>query len=224
MITIIVPFYNEEKILCENSIQFHALSRHAELIFVDGGSIDKSAECAKRYGCGCYSKKGRPRQMNKGASIAKGDILLFMHADTIISPKAVSSIENCIKDGRCVGGCLRQRIDAPGKIYRFIEGFGNARAAITKVFYGDQGMFVRRDIFLRIGGFPEVPIMEDVIFSKQLKRVGKTAVLPDRIFTSPRRWDKKGVVKTSLLYSLINALFWLRFPLEKIKLLYDDLR
>ena len=162
--------------------------------------------------------------MNKGASIAKGDILLFMHADTIISPKAVSSIENCIKDGRCVGGCLRQRIDAPGKIYRFIEGFGNARAAITKVFYGDQGMFVRRDIFLRIGGFPEVPIMEDVIFSKQLKRVGKTAVLPDRIFTSPRRWDKKGVVKTSLLYSLINALFWLRLPLEKIKLLYDDLR
>ena len=109
-------------------------------------------------------------------------------------------------------------------IYRLIEGLGNVRAKITKVFYGDQGMFVRKDIFLKLGGFPKVPIMEDVIFSKRLRRSGKTVVLMDKILTSSRRWDKKGIMKTSLLYSLINILFWMRIPLEKIKLFYDDLR
>jgi rSAM/selenodomain-associated transferase 2 len=224
VITVIVPFYNEEKILCKNLIQFHALSRQAELIFVDGGSTDKSVDCAKQYGRVYYSKRGRAAQMNMGASVANGGVLLFLHADTIISPETLLSMENSIKDDSYVGGCLEQRIDNIGMIYRFIEGLGNVRAKITKVFYGDQGIFVRKDIFLKIGGFPKVPIMEDVIFSKQLRRLGKTVVLTDRILTSSRRWDKGGVVKTLLLYSLINILFWMRFPLEKIKLFYDDLR
>lgn len=224
MVSIIIPVYNEEKMLHKNSIYFRALSEQAELIFVDGGSTDKSIDCVKGYGRIIYSNKGRAIQMNRGAAVTKGDILLFLHADTVISSDAISSIENRLQNNDCIGGCFTQRIDKNGIIYRFIEDFGNVRAKLTKVFYGDQGIFIRKDIFLKIGGFPEVPIMEDIIFSKQLRRLGKTVVLTDRILTSSRRWDKKGALKTSLLYSLIIALSCLRFPPEKIKLLYDDLR
>ncbi|NQS99825.1 MAG: hypothetical protein HQ595_01975 [Candidatus Omnitrophica bacterium] len=105
-----------------------------------------------------------------------------------------------------------------------IEGFGNLRARLSKVFYGDQGIFVRKEIFLKLQGFPEVPITEDVIFSKKLRKAGKTAVLPNRIFVSPRRWEQKGIVRTALLYSLLNILFWLKVPLERLQSWYDDLR
>ena len=224
MVSVICPIYNEQGMLSRNSVWLQKLSSCSELIFVDGKSIDQGVEIAEQCGKVIHSKKGRAAQMNMGAAAAKGDVLLFLHADTIISPDTISSIESSMKDYNCIGGCLTQRIDGKGMIYRLIEGLGNVRAKITKVFYGDQGMFVRKDIFLKLGGFPKVPIMEDVIFSKRLRRSGKTVVLMDKILTSSRRWDKKGIVKPSLLYSLVNILFWLRLPLEKIKLFYDDLR
>jgi rSAM/selenodomain-associated transferase 2 len=224
VISIIVPIYNEEKILSKNSSQFKNLSQYAELIFIDGGSSDKSIEIASDYGKVLCSKKGRAVQMNCGAYSAKEKVLLFLHADTFIYSDALASIKRAIKDNGFIGGCLTQRIDKDGAIYRLIENFGNIRAKITKVFYGDQGIFVRKDIFLKIGGCPRVSIMEDVLFSKRLRKAGKTIVLKDNIFVSPRRWQNKGIIKTIFLYSSFNILFWLGTPLEKIKPLYDDLR
>jgi rSAM/selenodomain-associated transferase 2 len=224
MITVIIPIYNEEKILYENSSWFQNLYNNAEVIFVDGGSNDRSIEFAKKSGKVLSSKKGRAFQMNRGVGIASNDILLFLHADSIISIETLKSIETSVRDRDFIGGCLTQTIDKKGFIYRVIEWQGNLRARYSKVFYGDQGIFVRKDIFLKMNGFPEIPIMEDVIFTKRLRKLGRTIILPDRILVSPRRWEQKGIIKTIFLYNLIIILFWLRFPLEKIKHIYKDLR
>jgi len=225
MVSIVMPVYNEEEALSKNSFGLRELSQRAEVIFVDGGSLDRTKEIAGLFSFArvLFGKKGRALQMNLGGRAAHSEILLFMHADTLISPNLITSVENKIKAG-FTGGCFSQRIDKAGAIYRFIEALGNIRARLTRVFYGDQGIFVRKDIFLKMGGFPEVPVMEDVIFTKKLRKIGKTAVLKDKILVSPRRWEKKGVFRTLLLYSLLNILFWLKWPLKKIKMLYGDLR
>lgn len=224
MISVIIPIYNEEKILSENSVYFRNLSQKAELIFVDGGSIDRGVQIAGSFGKIVLAKKGRAVQMNYGASLAGKDIILFLHADTRVSAGALLSIEGKITECGFVGGCLTQRINKESFIYRLIEAQGNFRAKLTKVFYGDQGIFVRKDVFLAAGGFPEVPILEDVIFTRKLRSQGKTVVLCDKIVVSSRRWEKRGIIRTVLLYSLIIILFRLRIPLERIKMLYGDLR
>ncbi len=191
---------------------------------MDGESFDNSCSIAAAYGKVLKSKAGRALQMNSGARSAGGDVLLFLHADTVITEDTLSAIEEAINNRGCIGGCLTQRIDSDSFIYRFIEGQGNNRARRHRIFYGDQGIFVKKDVFGRIGGFPEVPIMEDVLFTQQLRKMGQTVILPDKIIVSARRWKKKGIIKTTLIYNLIIILFRLRVPLDKIKQFYDDVR
>lgn len=224
MVSIIVPILNEEKILYANLSRFKKLSLQAELLFVDGGSIDRSVEIASGVGSLLHSGKGRSLQMNKGGFSAKGNILFFLHVDTMISPDTLLAIEDAVNNGGFIGGCLTQRIDRDALIYRLIEGQGNIRARRHKIFYGDQGIFVKKDMFERIGGFPEVPIMEDTLFTQQLRKMGQTVVLPDRITVSARRWEKRGIIKTTLLFNMIIILFWLKVPLHKIKQFYKDIR
>ena len=204
MIIVVIPIYNEERMLSENLAEFQKLSRQTEVVFVDGGSTDKSVEIASSYGKVLNSKKGRSVQMNCGAVSARGEVLLFLHADTVISIDVLSSIEKNVMDNGFIGGCLTQWIDKKGVMYRLIENFGNLRAKATKIFYGDQGIFVRKDIFSQMNGFPEVPIMEDVLFTKKLRKLGKTVVLPGKILVSPRRWQEKGSMRTIFLYSSLN--------------------
>ena len=224
MISIIIPLYNEEAVLPRACAQLREFSSEAEIIFVDGGSADRCTEFASHYGKVLRGKKGRAAQMNYGAAQAGGGILLFLHADTIISTDTLEMIERKIMEDGYVGGCLTQRLDNNTLIYRLIEWQGNARARITKEFYGDQGIFVKKDVFESMGGFPEVPIMEDVFFSRKLRTIGKTIVLPNKIMVSARRWEKNGIIKTALLFNLIILLFWLKAPLSNIKQLYEDLR
>lgn len=224
MISIIIPIYNEEKILNINAARFVGLSAHAELIFVDGGSIDRGIEIARRYGRILQSKKGRAIQMNFGAKQAKNDILLFLHADNIVSPESLENIEKAVWRNGVVGGCLTQRIDKKGIIFRLIEAQGNFRARRSKVFYGDQGIFARKDIFFQLGGFPDVSIFEDMLFSRKLRCEGKTVVILDKIMVSPRRWEKRGIIRTTLMFNALLAMLKMGFPLEKIKALYEDLR
>jgi len=224
MVSVIVPIYNEEKALTKNSPYLEKLKGYAELIFVDGGSADRSIEIAASYGKVLLSEKGRAAQMNYGAGFAQGNILFFLHADSIISVDTLRCIESKLRDNSFIGGCLTQRIDREGLQYRLIESFGNIRARLTRVFYGDQGIFVRKDIFLKIGGFPEVPIMEDIIFTKKLRKAGKTIVLRDKILVSPRRWEKNGIIKTTLLFNLIIILFRMKVPLHKITHFCEDIR
>lgn len=217
MVSVIIPVFNEEKILSQNNVFFSKLSQKTELIFVNGASTDKSAESALRFAPVLDSAKGRARQMNVGARGAKGDILLFLHADTKIHLDALGHIEEKLKDENVLGGCLSQRIDKGAWAYRWIESFGNIRAGLTKVFYGDQGIFIRADVFAKLGGFDEVPLMEDVLMSKKMRAMGETVVLKDEILVSPRRWEKKGIIRTIIFYSSLNILFWLRFPLRCVK-------
>lgn len=217
MVSVIIPVFNEEKILSQNNVFFSKLSQKTELIFVNGASTDKSAESALRFAPVLDSAKGRARQMNVGARGAKGDILLFLHADTKIHLDALGHIEEKLKDENVLGGCLSQRIDKGAWVYRLIESFGNIRAGLTKVFYGDQGIFIRADVFAKLGGFDEVPLMEDVLMSKKMRAMGETVVLKDEILVSPRRWEKKGIIRTIIFYSSLNILFWLRFPLRCVK-------
>ncbi len=223
MITVILPVYNEEKILSRRSEFFDELHQQFELIFVDGKSTDESVRVATGYGKVIESERGRAKQMNCGAKHATGDVLLFLHADTLISADALNNVKKAVRAG-FIGGCFTQRIEKEGKMFRAIEFFGNMRAKITKVFYGDQGIFVKKDIFNDTGAFPEVAVMEDVIFSKKLRKKGKTKVLEDKITVSARRWDKRGAIRTVLLYSFLNILFSLKVPPNKIKKYYDDLR
>ncbi len=222
MISIIIPFYNEERMLTKVSPSLQKLSCVAELIFVDGQSTDQGAQIASQFGKIFQSKKNRASQMNYGASQARGDILLFLHADNFISPLTLDKITQKIGVEGYAGGCLTQRLDDNAFIYRLIESQGNLRARLTKEFYGDQGIFVKKAAFLALGGFPEVPIMEDVLFSRSLRKYGKTVVLPEKILVSARRWKEQGILKTALLFSLINVLFWLRVPLPEIKQLYSE--
>jgi rSAM/selenodomain-associated transferase 2 len=223
MISVIVPLYNEEKILTEHSAQFQELARNTELIFVDGGSEDRSVSLARPLGIVLKSPRGRAAQMNCGAKAAKSDVLLFLHADNQISEKTVESIQAAINAGH-VGGCLTQTIDNEFFVYRLIEAEGNARARRSKVFYGDQGIFVRRNVFEEIGGYPEVPILEDVFFTKKLRKQGTTVVLPDSILVSARRWEKHGILRATVIFNLITILSWFKVPLSTLKNLYEDLR
>ena len=139
-------------------------------------------------------------------------------------PGTISSIEKEIGNSKAIGGCLTQRIGKEGRIFRFIENIGNRRARRTRVFFGDQGIFVIKEAFFKIGAFPEVPMIEDLIFTKKMRRLGETTVLGDKAFVSARRWEKKGVFRTIAFYSILNVLFMLGVPLARIKRLYGDVR
>jgi rSAM/selenodomain-associated transferase 2 len=199
----------------------HALKGHAEVVFVDGGSSDQTVEWASRLGTVLKSKKGRATQMNVGANEAHGEIFLFLHADCYVNKNALRSVRQCIKQG-AVGGCFTQRLANDSPVFRKIEHEGNHRARMRKIFFGDQGIFVRRDIFQRTGGFPEVPVMEDVLFSKELARMGKTVCLSEPIYASTRRWNEYGFHKTNARYKLMWLLYHLRVPVSIIQHFHMD--
>jgi rSAM/selenodomain-associated transferase 2 len=224
MISVVIPVYNEEKKLEQNLAYYQTLSENAELIFVDGESSDQSRKVAGSCGKVLTAPRGRAVQMNLGARFAHRDIILFLHADNRILPESLSAIESSLSGGGFIGGCFTQRIDDPVFIFRLIEMQGNIRARFTREFYGDQAIFVKKKDFFKLSGFPEIPVMEDVVFSRKLRRLGKTVVLNDKVYVSPRRWRQKGIISTALLYSLLNTLFWLKVPFKDIKKLYGELR
>jgi rSAM/selenodomain-associated transferase 2 len=205
-ISVIIPTLNEELSIAEAILRAKALAPY-EIIVADGGSRDGTEEIALRVGVEVTrATGGRGPQLNAGAAIASGEVLLFLHADTWLSPMAVGQLTAAMDDQRVLAGAFRQKIDAAGWQFRWLE-WGNAlRAGWWGLPYGDQGIFVRRDAFDELGGFPHVPIMEDLIFVRRLRRRVRPVLLDGPIYVSARRWHQRGVVRQTFRnWSLLVA-------------------
>ena len=222
-ISIIIPVLNEAKILEQTLSRLHSELGHHELIIVDGGSTDGSTHIAEKYGKVLTSERGRSKQLNAGAAAASGNILIFLHADIWLEPGALAAVETALSLGY-VGGGFRQKIDGKNILYRPIEIAGNIRGKYLKVFYGDSGIFLSRADFEQIGGFPEIPILEEMEFSKALCQLGKTTLVTPHIHISARRWETKGIIRTTANNWLITLLYFLKFSPEQLAKLYQHIR
>lgn len=222
-ISVIMPILNEAKILEKTLSQLQPELGSHELIVVDGGSTDASVHIAEKYGRVITSERGRAKQLNAGAAAATGDILIFLHADIWLESGALAAVATAMSAGY-VGGGFRQKIDGDSILYRLIEIAGDMRGKYLKVFYGDSGIFLARTGFEKIGGFPDVPIMEELQFSKGLRRLGKTTLLTPYIHISARRWETKGIVRTTLNNWLITLLYFFGVSPEKLAELYRHIR
>ncbi len=207
-VSIIIPTLNEESCIGETLGRLRGQRPH-QLIVVDGGSSDATCTLARSASEGADlvldSPPGRAAQMNLGAIHASGEVFLFLHADCWLEPLALQEVEE-ILHGRYVAGCFQMTVAAPAMVYRLIEAAASARVHLTGLVYGDQGLFLRRETFHRLGGFPPLRFMEDLFFSKELRRHGRIAVARKRIFVSPRRWQRTGIVRQTLRNWTLTAL------------------
>jgi rSAM/selenodomain-associated transferase 2 len=204
-LSIIIPTLNEESCLGETLRRLQEEKPH-ELIVVDGGSSDATCRIAADASRLLHGPRGRAAQMNHGAAQATGDGLLFLHADCWLEPGALAAAARCLAQRGVAAGCFRMRVASAGWVYRLIDAAATARVRLTGLIYGDQGLFVRREIFERVGGFPPLRLMEDVFISIALRRQGRMVVSPRRIFVSSRRWQQQGVMRQTLRNWTLSAL------------------
>lgn len=193
-----------------------------EVILADGGSTDDTREEAGKAGAVVVdSEPGRAAQMNAGASAASGDTLLFLHADTILPVGYHTHIDATLSRPGLVAGAFRLAIDSPSGLLRIIEWLANFRSAAFGMPYGDQGIFMRADVFARAGGYPELPIMEDFELMRRLGRIGRIGLADAAAVTSARRWDNMGVFRATLVNQLVIAGYMLGIGPERLRTLYQ---
>lgn len=222
-VSIIVPALDEENTIASTLEDLRSFP--AEVIVVDGGSRDRTAEIARQMQVMVIaSSRGRARQMNAGAAAAAGDALLFLHADTRLPSSAIEDVQSALNDPRHVGGRFDLKLDDDRTIFRLIGFLINLRSRVTKVATGDQAIFVRREIFQTISGFPEIPILEDVAFCRALKKMGKVACLRSRVATSARRWQKDGIGRTIVKMWALKFLFLIGVSPFRLKRFYAEVR
>ena len=221
-LSVIIPALNEERALPKSVA---SVPRDAEVIVADGQSLDRTREVAARLGTRVITgDAGRGAQMNRGAEHASGDTLLFLHADCMLDPGADNAIEEALSDDRVVGGSFHLRIQ-PARIVLAVVAFGaNLRARWLRLPYGDQALFVRRQVFEELGGYREIPIMEDVELVKRLRKRGRLKHLSANVTTSPRHWQRLGPVLTTLLNWFAVAAFTLGAPPSRLAAVYHRLR
>ena len=217
-ISVIIPTLNEERTIMATLAHTAALG-FDELIVVDGGSLDQTPVLVESYRRRTQSPAqspvrlvtapcGRARQMNEGAKASGGEILVFLHADTQLPGDAKTMIDTTLADQRMVGGQFDVRFDRPSMWGTIISRMMKWRSRLTGIATGDQALFVRRPIFEQMGGFADMPLMEDIEFSRRLKRKGATAALTATVTTSFRRWEQHGPLRTILLMWTIRFLYW----------------
>ena len=218
-----MPILNEAKILDKTLAKLEDELKNHELIIVDGGSTDGSIEIAEKYGKVVKSDRGRAKQLNTGAKAATGSILVFLHADVWLEQGSLCSVNKTLSSGY-VGGGFLQKIDGKSLLYRIIEFTADLRGKYQKIYYGDSGIFLSKNDFERLGGFPDVPIMEEIEFSKNMRKLGKTKMIKPRIHISPRRWQAKGIIRTTVTNWFITMLYSCGYSLERLAKLYQDIR
>jgi rSAM/selenodomain-associated transferase 2 len=197
----------------------------SEIVVVDGGSSDASVVIARPLCDALISgSRGRASQMNAGARASHGDALVFVHADTLVPRTFAADIASALSDPMVVGGRFDVRLDESALPYRIIGAMINLRSRISRVGTGDQAIFVRREVFDSLGGFPELELCEDLEFSRRLKRAGRVACLRTCVTTSARRWGRDGVVRTVVRMWMIRAMYLMGVPPAFLKRMYSDIR
>ena len=201
-LSIVVPMLNEAAGIADALRALRDLD--AETVAVDGGSSDKTVACAAPHTDLLLSAaRGRARQMNAGAAAAKGEILLFLHADTRLPPAADQIIKQSLANG-ALWGRFDVEISGNSTWFPVIATMMNWRSRLTGIATGDQAIFVKRSTFEQIGGFPDQPLMEDIVLSQRLKKLARPACLRTKVVTAGRRWEKHGILRTIL------SMWWLR--------------
>jgi rSAM/selenodomain-associated transferase 2 len=193
-ISVIIPTLNEEENIESILNHLKRLDNTLQLIVVDAGSKDQTVSLAQNLSRVIRSSPGRGIQMNRGVQYATGNIFWFLHADCRPHPDSIMAIKQALTDENIVGGGFEYNLDHPGIRFRLVEFFSNRKNRRFKWLFGDMGIFVRREIFEHLGGYKEIPLMEDMDFSKRLKQYGNIVILPLRINTSTRRWTEEGYI------------------------------
>jgi rSAM/selenodomain-associated transferase 2 len=223
-LSLILPVLNEAATICAQLALLQQLrSGGVELLLVDGGSCDGTPDLAGPWVDRLLeSPRGRATQMNAGAHASQGEVLLFLHADTTLPPAADELIQAAMTDD-VVWGRFDVRIDGHQPLLRVVESMMNWRSRLSGIATGDQGIFVRREVFERLGGYPELPLMEDIALSRQLKRIARPVCLHERVLTSGRRWQKHGVLRTILLMWCLRASYFLGADPQQLAIRYGYL-
>ena len=217
--SVIIPTLNEEGCLAETLAALRP-QRPREIIVADGGSTDGTRWASAGADLFLDAPRGRAAQMNAGAARATGDVLLFLHADCLLEDGALAEAERQLRRRGVAAGCFRMSVTAVGWPYRLIDACATARVRLTGLIYGDQGLFLRRDLFQRVGGYPTLGFMEDVFISRALRGRGRMVVASRRVFVSARRWQQHGIVRQTLRNWTLTALAAAGVHPDRLAVLY----
>jgi rSAM/selenodomain-associated transferase 2 len=223
VISVIVPVINEETSLAAMLESVCDAEGGCELLIVDGGSADATPVIASRFGRCLTSSPGRATQMNYGAARARGDILLFLHADVLFPPGGLRAVERALADRRVVGGNLSVVYEGASFTSRAFTLVNRWRRPFG-IFYGDSGIFVRRSVFEAMQGYRDLPLMEDYDFARRLIRRGSTVCLKEPLWVSARRWEEYGLLRTLAAWVILHFFYYLRVPPRLWSRLYPPIR
>ena len=223
-LSIIIPTFNEARLI-ERTLQgIKERAGDAEIVVVDGESTDDTVALASKYARVIDAKRGRGGQLNAGVRATSGDILLFLHADTLPDAGGFDELLAVMQDERIAGGAFRMRFDDPRPLYKRIGANVTRRSLRARSYTGDQAIFTRRSIFEQLGGHKDWPFMEDVEYSERMSKIGPVSLLASEVETSARRHQQWGLLKTQLTVMLIRVLYlckvhpakyeWLWFPVR----------
>ena len=221
-VSIIIPVLNEAEHIADTLVSLASYrSQGHEVIVIDGGSNDDTVSISEQYADRVlFSDAGRAMQMNSGIDEASGDALLFLHADTRLPADAVTKLIHAVEDGY-FWGRFNVRLSGKHFMFRIIECMMNLRSCITGVVTGDQAIFVSHESIEIVGAYPRLPLMEDVVFSKRLRKLGWPACIRQQVVTSSRRWEDKGILRTMLLMWRLRLLFFLGVSADRLARQYQ---
>ncbi|MBA4417825.1 MAG: glycosyl transferase [Syntrophus sp. (in: bacteria)] len=224
--SIIIPVLHEEETINNTINHIYGTNREVafEIIVADGSPYGRTLEVIQNEtAVKVRSLPGRGAQLNAGALRARGETLLFLHADTKLPDRALSLISAVMADSRYVAGTFDLGIDSIKTVFRMIETVASFRSRFTRIPYGDQAIFVRREYFRKAGGFREIAIMEDVEFMRRMRKRGdKIIIIPEKVLTSPRRWEKEGILYCTLRNWLLILLYFIGISPERLARFYKN--